>query len=383
MKVLSLDTSSKECSVALLEDTNVIDKMHNTSEREHSQTLMPMIKKILEKNNISLNDINLLACGKGPGSFTGVRIGIATVKAFADVKNIPMAGVDSLEALAYSVLIKKGKQNCKILSMIDAKNENVYFAVYRFHNGNLSIYKNSEVLNISNTVNYINLLEPLYIVGDAKLEKIEPLIRAISAREQAEGKDVKSHEYVKDIPTMAEAVGIAAVEKYRLGTITDTTTIIPKYLRKPLAERQKEGKHIESYEISILEMTKSDAEKMKSEYEKFSNLWNYQTFAEDFKNSKYIVAKYNDEIIGFLGYRIVFDELEIMNIVTRNDKRKVGIASNLLSYIIRKTNVEKINLEVNENNIAAINMYKKFGFRQVGIRKNYYDGQDNAILMSI
>ena len=101
------------------------------------------------------------------------------------------------------------------------------------------------------------------------------------------------------------------------------------------------------------------------------------------QEDKYVIAKKNDEILGYIGYKVVLDELEIMNIVTKKNKRKRGIASNLLSYIIRKNKVEKINLEVDEKNTTAVNLYKKFGFREVGLRKNYYNGTNNAILMSM
>ena len=69
MKILSMDTSSDICSVALLENNEIIDEIHNSSEKEHSQSLMPMIKELLERNNITLDNIELVTCGIGPGSF--------------------------------------------------------------------------------------------------------------------------------------------------------------------------------------------------------------------------------------------------------------------------------------------------------------------------
>ena len=152
------------------------------------------------------------------------------------------------------------------------------------------------------------------------------------------------------------------------------------YLRKPQAQRKKEG---ESERIYILEMTKLDLENIQSNYSKFPNIWDYNTLEEDYKNAKYLVAKQNDEIVGFLGTKTIFNELEIMNIVTRQDKQNKGIASSLLSYVIRKNIVDKINLEVNEHNINAIKLYRKFGFQDVGIRKNYYNGTDDAIMMTL
>ena len=87
--------------------------------------------------------------------------------------------------------------------------------------------------------------------------------------------------------------------------------------------------------------------------------------------------------VGFINYKNVLDEIEIMNIVIKNNKRGQGIASNLLSYVIRKEKANKINLEVNEKNRTAINLYSRFGFRKVGRRAKYYNGQDDAILMTL
>ena len=84
MKILGIDTSSKRCTTCILEDNNVIAELHSDDEKTHSQTLMPLIDKMFTKTNLTLNDIDLLACSIGPGSFTGVRIGISTAKAFAE-----------------------------------------------------------------------------------------------------------------------------------------------------------------------------------------------------------------------------------------------------------------------------------------------------------
>lgn len=89
MKILSIDTASSICSVAILEDKKVIKVVSNEDSNTHSVKLMPQIEQILKDTNLTLNDIDLLVCDKGPGSFTGIRIGISTIKAFFDVTNIP------------------------------------------------------------------------------------------------------------------------------------------------------------------------------------------------------------------------------------------------------------------------------------------------------
>ena len=380
MKILSIDTSSSICSIAVLEDNKILKEMHNNNQKEHSETLMPMINELLKSLNITLDDINLIACAKGPGSFTGIRIGIATAKAFADAKNIPVIGVNSLEALAYCGVIQKG--DGEYVSIIDAKNENVYFAIYKMKNGKFSTYKNPEAMAISEMITYVdNLKLPTYFVGDAEIEKIEQLYLAQIAKEKANSNDICSHEYLQDLPPLSIGIAIAALIKYNMGIRENTEDLFPMYLRKPQAQRQKEGM---SDDISILEMSYTDLEKIKLNYDKFPNIWEFNVLAEDYNNSKYYIIKQNEEIYGFVGIRILFEEMEIMNVVTRCDKRKEGFASNLFSYIIRyahQNKIEKINLEVNENNIQAIKLYKSFGFEEVGRRSKYYNGQD-AILMT-
>lgn len=381
MKILSMDTSSDVCSVALLEDDRIIDEIHNESEREHSQSLMPMIKELLEKNNITLDDIDLVASGIGPGSFTGIRIGIATTKAFSDAKNIPVVGVNSLEAQAYMVLLKEEKENSKILSMIDARNENAYVAVYRYKNDNLSVYKNPEIMSISNAPEYLDFEDKVYIIGNVPLEKVESMLRARASKEQAQGVDIKKYKFVNSNNTFAEAIGVCAYYKYQNGLAGDSNSIEPMYLNLSQAEKQK--KNLDDEKIYINEMSISDKEEIESNYNKFPNIWDERTFEEDARNSKYFVAKQDNQVVGFVSYTVVLDEVEIMNIVTREDSRNQGIASSLLSYIIRKIDYNKINLEVNENNKTALNLYRKFGFKNVGQRKNYYNGKEDAILMSL
>lgn len=380
MKILSIDTSSNLCSVAILEDNKIIKEMHNKSEKEHSETLMPMIDDILNSSNLTLEDINLIACSKGPGSFTGIRIGLATIKAFADSKEIPVMGINSLEALGFCGVIKKG--NGEYISIIDAKNNNVYFAIYKMKNNKFSIYKNPEILPLSDMITYVdNLNLPTYFVGDAKIEDIEPLYLAQIAKERANSNDVCTHEYLKDLPSLAVGVALAAYNRYNLGITENADDIYPMYLRKPQAQRQKEGF---SDDISILEMSYTDLEKIKLNYDNFPNIWKYEVLKEDYDDSRYFVVKQNEEIYGFIGIRIVFEEMEIMNIVTRLDKRNEGFASNLLSYIVRyahMNDIEKINLEVNANNFSAIKLYKTFGFVEVGRRNKYY-GTEDAILMT-
>lgn len=120
MKNLAIDTSSEVCGVAILEDDKLIDDNSLNNGKTHSENLMPLIKEVLERNNLSLKEIDLISCVVGPGSFTGIRIGIATVKALAEVNNIKIASITSLESLVQNINSKTK------VSMIDARNDQVY-----------------------------------------------------------------------------------------------------------------------------------------------------------------------------------------------------------------------------------------------------------------
>lgn len=120
---------------------------------------------------------------------------------------------------------------------------------------------------------------------------------------------------------------------------------------------------------------------------KFDKFWTVHILQEDLENenSRYIVAKHKDEIVGIAGIKIILDEANIMNIVTRVDRRNLGIASSLLSKLINLAQDSKcstLTLEVNENNLVAIHLYEKFGFERIGLRKKYYNNTDNAIIMT-
>ena len=120
----------------------------------------------------------------------------------------------------------------------------------------------------------------------------------------------------------------------------------------------------------------------------FDNFWSYDVLEEELEcdNSYVIVAKVDENtIVGFAGLKVILDEADIMNIVVKKDFRHNGIGSFLLENLInhsKELNLKTITLEVNENNLSAIRLYDKFSFDKLGIRKNYYDGKSDAIIMS-
>ena len=142
--------------------------------------------------------------------------------------------------------------------------------------------------------------------------------------------------------------------------------------------------------IIIDKMSIDDLDSIKSVLQnEFDEFWNYNVFKNELKNenSYYIIAKLENNIVGFGGIWKAVDDVHITNIVVRKKFRKLGIGNVILEHLIKIgrniQNINSITLEVNSKNTPAINLYLKFGFKKVGLRKNYYGLDENAIIMTL
>lgn len=220
MKILSIDTSSSNCAVAILEDNKLIDENSLNNGKTHSENLMPLISELLERNNLGLKDMSLIAVSVGPGSFTGIRIGIASIKPMSEIHNIPVAGVTSLETLARIDETDRNK-----ISLIDCKNNQVYFGVFDKDYNLIEDYKADD---INNLIDIIKKYENAVAIGDgAKLH-----------RELLE-ENVKGVEILDESLQTAENTGKIGYKKYLDKELENADTIVPFYLRKSQAERLK------------------------------------------------------------------------------------------------------------------------------------------------
>ena len=367
MKVLSIETSSKICSVAILEDTKLVKKIELNNGLTHSESLMPLIKQILEETNLTLSQMDLLVCDIGPGSFTGIRIGVATVKAFSGSLDIPAVGISSLEGLAYSI-----KKDGLICSIIDCKNDNCYYAVYQLENGQYTLLESPKADSVENCLTFLNYKyanSTITFVGDACTACKDKIETISSNFILSDDKSIDSVDVY--------ALGIAGIHKYtQLG---EDKNLLPLYLKKPQAQRQLEEKN-----IAIEDMKISDLENLK--ISDFDDFWNMDILKDELtsETSQFICAKYENKMVGFAGVKIVIDEADIMNIAVKKDFRRQGIATLLLNHILticKVKAIKTIHLEVNEENFSAISLYQKFGFEECGRRKQYYDNKYDAILM--
>lgn len=225
MKILAVDTSSKICAVAILEDSNAIDEIKLDNGKTHSENLMPILKEVLEKNNITLDKIDLIAVSVGPGSFTGIRIGIASIKSIAEVYKLPVASVTSLETLARN--IETEDADTTIVSLIDAKNNQVYAG---FFDNQYNLKEDEYADDINVILEKASKYNKFVFVGDgAKIH--EELIKNKFAN--------KEIVFAENNSQSAINTGKLGYKKFLESNLKNADTILPIYLRKSQAERMK------------------------------------------------------------------------------------------------------------------------------------------------
>lgn len=226
-----IDTSSKLCSVGIKHNDERIYKTLDEG-RTHSETLLPLINEILKENNISLDEIEALGVVIGPGSFTGIRIGISTIKAISFAKDIPVVEISSTEVLARNI----GSESTYKIGIIDAKNDQIYAGVFT------NTYElNKEFAG--------SILEFLDILKDIKLstQNRESLVYTFS------GSGTKYQDLIKknlqnenihivfneDINQNIEKVLEAVEDKIKdQNNLVDGRKIVPNYLKSSNAERK-------------------------------------------------------------------------------------------------------------------------------------------------
>lgn len=224
MKILSIDTSSNLCAVAVLEDTFLIKENILDDTKNHSEKIMPVIAQTLKEANLELKDIDLIVCDKGPGSFTGIRIGVATVMSFVDSLNLNAIGISSLECLLYNALNKTNASY--VCSLIDAKNDNVYFELFAINNMPTSIIS-ADCKNINELITLLNGYDNICFVGDGAVAHKSLLESDLNNVTFAEKNQISSY-----------SLGLAGLNAYNSGRRND---LLPLYLRKSQAERAKNG----------------------------------------------------------------------------------------------------------------------------------------------
>ena len=226
MLLLAFETSAKAAGAALFDEHKLLAECYQNTGMTHSQTLLVMAEDLLKQIGKTAADVTAVAVAAGPGSFTGVRIGVAAAKGFAWAKELPCYGVSTLEAMALSLGIFEGT----VCACMDARRAQVYNGLFSIKNGEISRISEDRAISIADlSAELQNIQGPIYLVGDgAELVKrtLTDLPNLILPAEH------RRHQ-------RATGVGLAALKQIAAGMDADPNALTPNYLRLSQAERER------------------------------------------------------------------------------------------------------------------------------------------------
>jgi tRNA threonylcarbamoyladenosine biosynthesis protein TsaB len=222
MKILGVDTATTSCSVAIVDKTSLLSEFTIDREETHSKHLMEMIQTAVRMAGLNISDIDGFAVTRGPGSFTGLRIGISTIKGLALASEKPIVGVSSLETLAFQVSYSRDL----ICPILDARKGEVYFSRYRFQNGHLKKQTKECVAPPDKAIDDLN--EFCLFVGNGALLYKEMILE-------------KMGEFASFAPMIhntirASSLAYFSMKNFENNDTDDIKDVLPYYIRKSDAE---------------------------------------------------------------------------------------------------------------------------------------------------
>lgn len=373
MKILAVDTSTSAATAAIMENDRLISEYILNIKKAHSEKIMGIIDDLFGKSGVEPSEIDLYACSAGPGSFTGLRIGASIIKGMAQTFGKPVAGVPTLDALAYNLY------NCTglICPMLDAQRGAVYSSLYSWEKGSLIKQEDLSVILINDLIKIIkDKGMPTTFLGDGALLFGDDLKKGLREYYVAPADSL--------LPRASSCARIA-MKMYEKGSLDTYNSFRLTYIRKSQAEAEYEKKQ----NIELMNMSFGDIDQVcEIENLSFAIPWSRESFESELSQNnlaRYIVAKVNGKVVAYGGMWIILDEGHITNIAVHPDYRGQKIGEKLVEALLREakeSNAERITLEVRASNDAARKLYQKQGFTDGGIRKGYYgDNREDAIIM--
>jgi len=222
MKILAVDTATKSCSVAIAQKETILAEVTLVSEQTHSKHLMEVIKSVSRLSGIAISDLDGFAVTKGPGSFTGLRIGLATVKGLAAASGKPMVGISSLKCLAIQSFVP----SFNICPIIDARKGEVYWAFYRYDDNQLQQLCPEQVT--SPRIFLTDIQEPCVFVGNGA--RLYQDVIGLKLGNLAH--------FVPDSHSIIRGATVAYLSQKRFekGNFDDASSLTPCYIRRSDAE---------------------------------------------------------------------------------------------------------------------------------------------------
>jgi tRNA threonylcarbamoyladenosine biosynthesis protein TsaB len=322
-------------------------------ERGHAEALAPMVRDVVKDASLEMSQVNRIAVTTGPGTFTGVRIGLAMARGLGLALSIPVIGINTLEAIA----LNAGPGDSPVAVINDARRKETYFALFA---PNLDLLRGPEIRTLEQAVALIPD-GPIRVLGTASAALIETAMRVNLHRDKS-----------GDLPD-PEKMARAVVTRSATGQPPS-----PLYLRLPDAKPQpsfvvrdnRNGiRRAEAHEAILLAALHAEC---------FERPWTAEEFARlmALPEARAFLALEGEEPAGFVLANAAAGEAEILTIATRPQNRRKGYARKLINKLTAELSsaqgVQSLFIEVAANNNPAVALYENAGFKPVGLRKAYY-----------
>ena len=403
MKILAIDTSGLVATVAITDGDLLKAQFSIQHKTTHSEILMPMLKDMTDKIGLDLSTIDAIAVAKGPGSFTGLRIGSATAKGLALALDKPIIPIPTVDGLAYNLY---GNEKI-ICPMMDARRNQVYTGIYTFvpspteeknfeQGFDMRVIRKQYAASVDDVIAELNSIgKSVVLLGDGvpvyhdKLEQglkvpftVAPLhmnrqsaasLAALALKYAADGRFVSSDEFAPDYLRLSQAER-ESLEKEGSDSV--------KASEKRAASHSTPGK------VRIRPMTAEDVEDAwkLEQINLGKEAWTQKQLLDAMTRDDtiYLVAEMAGRIVGLCGVQNISGEGEVTNVSVSGDVRREGCGYKMVKQLLERgkgIGIRDYTLEVRAQNAPAIRLYEKLGFKSEGVRPGFYDDpKDDAVI---
>lgn len=352
MLILALDTSMAACSVCVYDASVglVLGSRHEFMDRGQAEALAPMVQETMGLAGVAFKDLARIAVTTGPGTFTGVRIGLAMARGLGVSLNIPMTGINSLAAIACN----EAASDLPIVVAVDARADEIYFAAFDQSGNEITA---PAIVTLANGYRFMPS-GPVRFLGTAA----DLILRQLDGQQHFRSD-------AGDLPIAANFVKLAA------SVPPSSVPPEPLYLRPPDVKPQ-------AVKISFSTAGPAAAKLLAEIHgESFETRWSETDFREMLAvpGTQVILVSSQNNPMGFVLFRKAADEAEILTICTRPVFRQKGHGKLLMQHlesVLKQDDVKSLFIEVAISNHAAFALYASSGFEKAGVRKNYYERGD-------
>lgn len=354
MRILAINTSGLDGKVCINCDGKIIT---TAVENPYSENIIKAVSTALEQADLSLQDIDCFGVVNGPGSFTGIRIGMAVIKGMLCGLEKPCVQINSFELVAYNI------KDSDFVVVLDSGNADAYYAIFKDgtmqENGFATMQKIEQFATANGIKIYCSLAEK------GKFEQFDKLI------------------FVDTQNSLANLT----LEKAQKNDVVGLEQLCPIYIKLSQAEIGLEQKMAQN--LSFRAAQPKDVEALAIVDEQcFDGIEAYdkKSFEGELleKSKQYFVALYQNLVIGYIGVQVLGDELNLLKIAVLPQYRNLGVGFKLMQLTFdfkAQNNLKNYFLEVRQSNERAQKLYKKFGFATKSQREKYYDDGETALVM--